>query len=52
MDQKLAMKIYQVMSETVALEKDTVVGKDTKGEYRAVGEAAVLNMIKPLLIKL
>lgn len=51
MDAKLAMKIYNVMSETVGLEKDTVVGKGTKGEYKAVGEAAVLNMIKPLLVK-
>ena len=51
MDSKLAMKIYNVMCATEGLEKDTVVGKGTKGEYKAVGEAAVLNSIKPLLKK-
>ena len=48
MDSKLAMKIYNVMCATEAVEKDTVVGKGSKGEYKAVGEAAVLNMVKPL----
>lgn len=50
MDKALAMKIYNVMSKTKALQKATVVGKGTKGEYKAVGEAEVLNEIKPLLL--
>lgn len=48
MDQKLAMKLYEVMCKTEALEKNLTVGKNTKGEYKAIGEASVLNMIKPL----
>lgn len=51
MNKGLALKIYNVMCATEGLKKDLVVGKDTKGAYRAVGEKAVLNMIKPLLIK-
>jgi len=51
MDQKLAMKIYNIMSQTKALQKGTIVGKGTKGEYKAVGEAEVLNELKPLLLK-
>jgi len=49
MDQKLAMKLYKVMCATEAIEKTTTVGKNTKGEYKAVGEADVLNMVKLLL---
>ncbi len=48
MDQKLAMKIYNVMCATESIEKKTVVGKGTKGEYKAIGESDVLNMMKPL----
>jgi len=48
MDAKLAMKLYNVMCATEALEKNLTVGKNTKGEYKAIGEASVLNMIKPL----
>ena len=48
MDIKLAMKIYNVMCDSIALEKDTVVGEGTKSAYRAVGEASVLNALKPL----
>ncbi len=51
MDKLLAMKIYNVMCATEALEKKTVVGKGTKGEYAAVGEKEVLNMVKPLFKK-
>lgn len=48
MNKTLAMKLYRVMCATEAIEKGTTVGKGTKGEYRAVGESDVLNMIKPL----
>jgi len=51
MDKLLAMKIYNVMCATEAIEKKTTVGKGTKGEYKAVGEADVLNMVKPLFKK-
>lgn len=51
MDAKLAMKLYNVMCDTEALEKNLTVGKNTKGEYKAVGEASVLNMMKPLFKK-
>lgn len=48
MNAKLAIKLYDVMCATEALEKNLTVGKNTKGEYKAIGEASVLNMIKPL----
>lgn len=49
MDSKLATKIYNVMCATEALEKDLTVGKPgSTSAYKAVGEATVLNMIKPL----
>ena len=49
MDQKLAMKLYNVMCATEKLEKDLTVGKVTStSSYKAVGEKTVLNMIKPL----
>ncbi len=51
MNAKLAIKLYNVMCDTEAVEKGTTVGKNTKGEYKAVGEADVLNMIKPLFKK-
>jgi len=51
MDKMLAMKIYNVMNESISLEKNTTVGQGTKGEYKAVGEKEVLNAIKPLLKK-
>lgn len=47
----LNQKLYDIMCETESLEKDLVVGKGTKGEYKAVGEATVLNMVKPLFKK-
>lgn len=47
MDQKLAMKLYNVMCATENLEKKLEVGKGNNA-YKAVGEATVLNMIKPL----
>lgn len=50
MDPKLAMKIFNVMSKTEGLSKDMEVGKGSNA-YKAVSEAAVLNMIKPLLIE-
>jgi hypothetical protein len=40
-------KIYNVMCESTALEKDMKVG----GQYSAISEKAVLNEIKPLLKK-
>ena len=52
MDKLLATKIYNVMIATEGLTKDMSVGK--KGgvnTYAAVSEKAVLNMIKPLLVK-
>lgn len=52
MDKALAMKIYNVMIETGGLEKDLLVGKkDSSSSYKAIGEKAVLNMIKPLFKK-
>ncbi len=50
-NKSLAIKLYNVMCDTEAVEKGTTVGKNTKGEYKAVGEADVLNMIKPLFKK-
>lgn len=49
MDIKLATKIYNVMCAIEGVEKGVTVGKGTKGEYKAVGEKDVLNVIKPLL---
>ena len=40
-------KIYNVMAESSALEKDMSVG----GQYKAISEKMVLNEIKPLLKK-
>lgn len=48
MDKLLAMKIYNVMCATEGLEKTTEVGSG-KNAYKAIGEATVLNEIKPLL---
>lgn len=41
-------KIHAIMCESEALEKNLTVG-DGKNSYKAVGEASVLNSIKPLL---
>lgn len=46
----LYKKWQAMMDETGAIEKDTEVGYG-HNKYRAVGEAAVLNMVKPLLKK-
>jgi len=43
-------KIHAVMQETKALEKDLTVGYGPNS-YKAVGEAEVLNMVKPLFVK-
>lgn len=43
-------KIYDVMCESEAVKKDMEVGTGNNS-YKAVGEAAVLNVIKPLLKK-
>lgn len=43
-------KIYQIMCETEALEKNMTVGTGNSS-YKAISEAEVLNMIKPLLKK-
>lgn len=43
-------KIYNVMNESDAIEKSMVVGKGTNS-YKAVSEAAILNMVKPLFKK-
>lgn len=51
MDAQLAMKIHAVMCDVPSLEKDMVVGKGTKSEYKAIGEKTVLNAVKPLFIK-
>ncbi len=49
MNKELALKLYNVMCATEALEKDLTVGKPgTNNAYKAVGEKTVLNMIKPL----
>jgi len=49
MNTKLALKIYNVMCATESLEKDLTVGKPgSSSSYRAIGEKAVLNMVKPL----
>lgn len=45
MDIKLATKIYNVMCESESLTKDMSVGD----QYKAISEANVLNVIKPLL---
>lgn len=41
------MKIYNVMCATESLEKNMTVGKGSNA-YQAIGEATVLNVIKPL----
>lgn len=41
-------KIHAIMCESEALEKNLTVG-DGKNAYKVVGEASVLNSIKPLL---
>ena len=46
----LYQKWHAIMDETAAIEKDTEVGFGNN-KYRAVGEAAVLNVVKPLLKK-
>jgi hypothetical protein len=43
-------KIYNVMNETAGLEKNLQVGTGSSS-YKAVGEAEVLNMLKPLFKK-
>ena len=43
-------KIYNVMCDSQALEKDLTVGEG-RNSYQAVGEKAVLNMLKPLFKK-
>jgi len=47
MNKALAMKIYNVMCDTEALEKNITVGKGNNS-YQAIGEATVLNVMKPL----
>ena len=46
----LYQKIYNVMCETEGLEKNLSVGTGSSS-YKAVGEAEVLNMLKPLFKK-
>lgn len=46
----LYQKMHQIMCETEAIKKDLSVGEG-KNSYKAVGEKAVLNEIKPLLKK-
>jgi len=43
-------KIYNVMNESEGLEKNLSVGTGSSS-YKAVGEAEVLNMLKPLFKK-
>lgn len=43
-------KMYNVMNESEAIEKSMVVGSG-KNSYKAVSEAAMLNMVKPLFKK-
>lgn len=43
-------KIHAIMCESEGIEKNLTVG-DGKNSYKAVGEASVLNAIKPLLKK-
>ena len=47
MDAKLAKKIYDIMCATESLQKDLNVGTGNSS-YKAIGEASVLNMLKPL----
>ena len=51
MDAKLAMKIYNVMSKVKPVAKDMTVGEGTKSEYKAVGEATVLNQLRDLFLE-
>ncbi|NCB47015.1 hypothetical protein EOM81_08370, partial [bacterium] len=46
----LWQKIHAVMTESESLEKSLVVGEG-RNSYKAVGEAEVLNNLKPLLKK-
>lgn len=46
----LYKKMYAVMNESEAIEKNMTVGSG-KNSYKAVSEAAMLNMIKPLFKK-
>ena len=48
MSKELATKLFNVFSKTEGLVKDLSVGKGIN-QYKAVGEKAVLNMLKPLL---
>lgn len=50
MSRTLFQKWQDIMDETEAIAKDTEVGFGNN-KYKAVGEAAVLNMVKPLLKK-
>ena len=50
MDNLLATKIYNVMCDTASIEKNLTVGSNSNS-YKAIGEKAVLNMIKPLFKK-
>ena len=43
-------KLFSVMCDTEGLEKDLTVGSGSNS-YRAIGEKAVLNMLKPLFKK-
>ncbi|MCK9220883.1 MAG: ERF family protein [Bacteroidales bacterium] len=47
---KLYKKLFDIMCETKSLEKNLTVGKGAN-TYKAVGEAEVLNMLKPLFNK-
>jgi len=50
MNEKLYQKMYLVMCDTEAIEKNMVIGSG-KNSYKAVSEAAMLNLVKPLLKK-
>jgi len=47
---KLYQKMFAVMSESEAIEKNMTVGKGSNA-YKAVSEASMLNMVKPLFKK-
>lgn len=47
---KLYQKIYSVMAESEAIEKSMTVGSGTNS-YKAISEAAMLNLVKPLFKK-
>ena len=50
MNEKLYQKIYNVMCDSEAVEKNMMIGSG-KNSYKAVSEAAMLNLVKPLLKK-